>query len=625
MKIINIEANRNSFRNSTQGAAGRTYGGKLVAIFFLVLLILLTGLNFQGLDMLDEGFHATQYQRMFSDPWSVQYTFLYWFTGFVGSLFYHVFSFMGLWGLRFAGALVTIFTGFVAYELLKKQVNSNILLISIAILSFLSIQAGPRDLYYNNLSAFLYVLSISCIAKGLFRGKEFFLLLAGLIAGINAFTRLPNILGLSLVAIIPYFSWVKKEHLRNSFRGSMIFIAGFMISIVSTILLMFLIRHVDIFISSISKLMQISNDASPDDGVNASYGIVNLVELVSMQYFRSLLYAMIAFFAILLIAVADNYLNKKNLFRKIFISLLAASVIVVFVSLLISTRLNAQKISYLFVGISIITMVMVTLDRNSSNAFKTLCFAGLLFIFIHPFGSAVGITTVVPYSLWISVPLAFQTLMSLNRLSFGMNLGNGEIISTNLFYTYKRIITKSLGIILAFIVITILYNLSAKPYFYDWHKRSEMVHGIESKNMNMIFTSKDRAQMINELLAASKKYMKSNDKVLAYDCIPLFHFMTETAPYLSNPAPFFYSSNVFSNELDNVYKNSKQLPVVVRQTVKTFEEDGSNWPNKAASDSYAGWERNTGRNDALDKFLAAHQYTMVWSNEGFQIYTSSAR
>ena len=229
MKIINIEANRNSFRNSTQGAAGRTYGGKLVAIFFLVLLILLTGLNFQGLDMLDEGFHATQYQRMFSDPWSVQYTFLYWFTGFVGSLFYHVFSFMGLWGLRFAGALVTIFTGFVAYELLKKQVNSNILLVSIAILSFLSIQAGPRDLYYNNLSAFLYVLSISCIAKGLFRGKEFFLLLAGLIAGINAFTRLPNVLGLSLVAIIPYFFWVKKEHLRNSFRGSMIFIAGFLI------------------------------------------------------------------------------------------------------------------------------------------------------------------------------------------------------------------------------------------------------------------------------------------------------------------------------------------------------------------------------------------------------------
>src|SRR4029077_16234411 len=91
---------------------------------------------------------------------------------------------------------------------------------------------------------------------------------------------------------------------------------------------------------------------------------------------------------------------------------------------------------------------------------------------------------------------------------------------------------------------------SSDLYTYDYphsdmENRAAMRYAVDNKYMKGIFTTKERAEEINQLLAASSKYVKPNDRVLAYDCVPIFHFMTETIPYTRNPWPWLYQSNTF--------------------------------------------------------------------------------
>ena len=56
----------------------RTQGNFSQVLFFGGILAYLVAVTFQGLDLLDEGFHVTFYQQFYRDPESVQYAF---FTG----------------------------------------------------------------------------------------------------------------------------------------------------------------------------------------------------------------------------------------------------------------------------------------------------------------------------------------------------------------------------------------------------------------------------------------------------------------------------------------------------------------------------------------------------------------
>ncbi len=568
-------------------------------------------MNFQGLDLNDEGFHATQYQQFFSHPESVQYTFIFWFSGFIGGLFYKVFSFAGLWGLRFAGALITTLTALVTYKLLKHYVKPIVLMAALAVLAALSIQAGPRDLYYNNLSAFLYIAGIFFLFRGLAMNKPMYIFTGAIIFGMNVFTRLPNILGAGLIVTIAYYQLLKKETIKAFLSKYIIFITGFISAFFIILGLMYLIGDLDVFVNSIKSLYTTNNNARTDDGLSGSYGISNLVKLLAAQYIKSIIYALLSLAVIFGACFAIHYFESKKQAGKIFIVIFRLAFIAILVTLLLSDKVTSSKISFLLTGICLISSVFVFLIKTSAE-FKILTLAGLFIILVHPFGSATGIITVVPYSLWISVPLSFQLLLSFRVPAF---------TSTNPGSVWHSLqIHKSLAAGLAVITIFILYWLYVQPYFGDFHKRPEMLSTIDNKNMKMIFTSKERSEQINELLEASKQYMKPNDTVLAYDCIPMFHFMTETIPYLSNPSPWFYSNSVFKNQLNTAYQSTHYLPVIVRQTIKIIEDDGSRWPELKPKNKYLDWERNKFRNNYLNAFISNHQYKKAWSNESFEIY-----
>src|SRR5450755_5199790 len=100
-------------------------------VFFVLIILIQVIFIFQGLDFADSGFDAEFYTRIFSDPDSVQYNFMFWFTGIIGGVWLKLFPGLGLLGLRMAGILFTTITLWITHDLLKKYLHTGPLRLSL--------------------------------------------------------------------------------------------------------------------------------------------------------------------------------------------------------------------------------------------------------------------------------------------------------------------------------------------------------------------------------------------------------------------------------------------------------------------------------------------------------------
>src|ERR1700751_1303763 len=169
-----------------------------IRLYFIFIFVYHLLVIFQGLDFNDEGFHLAFYQQIFSDPESVQYAFWGWLTGMLGGIFLKLFPFLGMLGIRMLGAFISTCTIILAYNLLKEYLRKSYLLVALLLLSFY-INEDAKNLYYNNLSAFLYLVAATYLFHGLRKNKNLLITIGGFFVGLNIFSRIPNVLGISMV------------------------------------------------------------------------------------------------------------------------------------------------------------------------------------------------------------------------------------------------------------------------------------------------------------------------------------------------------------------------------------------------------------------------------------------
>jgi hypothetical protein len=283
--------------------------------------------------------------------------------------------------------------------------------------------------------------------------------------------------------------------------------------------------------------------------------------------------------------------------------------------LVIRGNINNLTVLYLITGIClVIGCAMIVFDTNKE--INLLLFIGIFILLVHPMGSSEGIETVEIYSLWIVFPIVADRIIAATSGT------------TFTFKNYLKPIKMSRFILdsqlaEARTIVVVLAIFASLFYTYDYphsdmENRAAMQYSVDNKHMRGIFTTRERAEEINELLTASSKYVKPNDRVLAYDCVPIYHFMTETVPYTRNPWPWLYQSNTFKKELDIAVSNNRQLPVIVMQTALTLG-NGKNWPVKNITQDYLKLPINVDRNEILQDFINEHKYHAVWSNDYFKI------
>lgn len=585
-------------------------------LFFLFIFLYHILVVLQGIDFNDEGFHLAFYQQIFNDPNSVTYAFWGWLSGIVGGSFLKLFPFSGMFGIRFLGAVVSTATIIIAFNLLKKYVHNGYLKISMILLC-LFINEDAKNLYYNNLSAFLYFVVAYFIFVGLRDNKKWLIFGGGFFAGLNIFTRLPNVLGAGLVIAFFYYGYVAKKTLKDIVIRSVIFIVGVLGACLIALAVMKLLNHYNSFIESVKMLSTTSQHAKQDDGANGAYGLTHLLKVNFDDYVSALRFLLRISVPLLLIVFINQATLRSSKGIQVAVRSFNYLATAAAFGLALTGWFTGFRLLELFTSVSLIS-VLVLFDKKANPEYKLLTFIGGLILLIHPFGSSAGIATVIVYSMWISFPVALDYLMNLKWVIFELRVDNSARITSVKGSFQGLIFRNSKWVLIFLILIGCLYNVIKYPYLCDHHDRWTMRYSVDNKLMRGIFTSKARADTLDELLKASAKYIQPNDIVLAYDCMPLYHFMTETKSYVRNPCIWFYTTSLFQQELNYAEAHQNKLPVIVRQLIKTTGE-GSAWPETRPAEDYLLFKRTQGKNNILNDFIKRHGYSEVYNNGDFEI------
>ena len=457
-------------------------------IYTLVGVVLVQlALAFQGLDVCDDGFAATFYQQFFNDPDSVEYNFVYWLSGLIGGIWYNLFPGGGVLWLRILAILVNTSTFYLTYQLLRSYIRQDFLLLGLVMTLFIN-DFGYLLFYNNHITAFLAVLSMLFLHRGLIQENNKYLFFSGLVIGVNVFSRLPNLSQLALILVFPIWYGLKDGGFKAMIKPIISIKLGFFSAFILVYLILLASGQLEIMKRAILSLLDIGSTDS------SSHNVSDLLKIYIKNYLKIGAYTVVAFFGLL---IAFKIRNKISSGWLKFLSVLLVIILSVF----------WFRNTYIF-GFYALGYIGVFNGKWSTNQKEVhlLCFMALLMQFLLPFGSGGGVTSIGYAALWLSLPLFF---LSLQRWSGGNTLLNRI---PRLRLTVNETFNGKLFVLVFFVSFAVLkvYTWSQLSYF-DPGSRFEKVWSIDSYYAKGVYTTKERAQILNELLIELPDYIKPND------------------------------------------------------------------------------------------------------------------
>ena len=163
-------------------------------------------------------------------------------------------------------------------------------------------------------------------------------------------------------------------------------------------------------------------------------------------------------------------------------------------------------------------------------------------------------------------------------------------------------------IILGFIVFLIIINKNNDVY--RDRPRNELVVPFKTEALNGIYSHELRVNAVDSMVLAFNQISKNDQKTLAFGSNPMFHFITNSKPFLSNP--WFFSLDDFNKKI-----NANEFPDFIVFSKKNPRS--INWPifNEIIYNNEDSIDFNF-----LQEFIINNNYELVYSNSMFDIYAS---
>jgi len=540
---------------------------------------------------------------------------MFWLTGVIGGVWAKIFSPLGLLGIRLGGVVINTMTVILTYNLLKKYLHPEYLKIGL-VLVVLCLNNDIKILNYNTLSSLFYITTVFSLYSGLQHNQIGKIFLGGFIVGLNIFIRAPNILELGLVLGFIYHYFLFPEFGNHLLKQIICFFLGFFAALIAVLSVMYFLGHFHIFLESLKLLFTMGKAERVRDITENSYGLSRLIFIFWSNNVQSLKYALFTSGTVLITIYLLHEIRVNLRHGKIIANIIFSILILSVLFLIITHWISHFVVLFFQTGLILLTSAAV-LTSPVNKQVKMLLFFGLFFLVTFPLGSSDGVFTAGRYCLWIALPVIVDYLLSIRTVRNVLVIHRDkQEFQKKLWFTENQFATTKRTLVYL-LLFAGLYQLYYYPFF-DRRDRSEMHYALQSENLKGIYTTKGRALAFNELLNESRKYVKPNDFVLAYDHIAMYYFATNTTPFLSNSLPSVYSAGMFRADLDSSFERNRILPAVIMQKIGTTG-DASKWPEEILPGNYAENVSNLDRNLILDTFLIKNNYKQVWENVAFKI------
>ncbi len=565
------------------------------------LVIVLTAIYplfyiWQGLDFTDAGFSLTNYRWMFEDPVSIETSFRIWLTNILGGLWVHVFGdSLGVAGYRFAGALVVYATLLLTYQALKASVKKEYLYPGL-LFAMVFIGRSGFMLNYNTLTAFFYIWGCYYLLGGLNKSKQQYLFLSGAVLGLNTFIRLPNVLGIILGACIIFHGLLNGAPLNRTGRYAAMFLGGFAAALLAVLTTMLFLGHLDSYLASFRETFVMLEETEGHHGTGRLTGA--LLDFYKITFIKTVTVTAYAGILLVVLRLIGKYTGKYTAY--VLITLAGILPLIIYNDFYRNWYAMVGLIAaVLFLGLALSLVHCRKRERGPAVVTGTgncpALLAALIILLIVPAGSADGYVTSV-YGMYLAIPLALQGIAG-----FGDRFRIPE-------FPYRYMV------ILGFVVLLGLAVTAGYRYTYrDSSQRMDMIYTVKHQKLKGVFTTRDRALVVGELLEVLPHYVGEGDYLLAYEQIPMVYFLSDTRPYLYGSWPMLYSPGKFQKMLDRAVAERPELPVIVRARGST---EKINWPR---GKTLRGGYYLVGSRKIMNQFIEKKDYRKAWENSFFEI------
>lgn len=563
-------------------------------VFFQILRI------FQGFELCDSGWYSTYYQNIFDAPSTVESNSAYWFTGIIGGAFVKLFPNGGLFSIRLLGVVNFSALIFTTYLFLRKYIGTIPLYLGLTLIT-LSFVGQPTEFYHNNLSSLLFIFASFSLYSALDKKGYSLFALSGFFLSLNVFTRLPNILDIGIIGIIVIHSYYFKISKMICLKRILYLLFSFTISSLAVLGIMKILGHYDIFIKTLYVLQDISKSTE-------THGIAKLLRTNFFLY-RNVFFSGMGFtFLILAVSLLFSIVYKSA--SEIYKWILLALTVILFLYFIKEqkTIYILYSIPFLFLSINIYLM---------QKEIKILSWMALFMMVVMPLGSDGAISNFGNYTLWLSIPLCIN-------LPFSDQLKNylikqSILVKTNMFLSFKYF--KLLCLVFYFTFISFLLYSDFNKSYFDPGSRLSKTSKIQSEKCKFIFTTPERASIVNDLLIGLKPFVKEGDYLIAYESIPMLYYLTNTKPFLHDSWLVGTGDALFLKKIERVKEEKNKLPLVIRQKFKTIGNFGKP-SDEYISDNHLG-DKYIGQKQTIifNRFLKENNYRIIWENLYFVLYS----
>lgn len=574
-----------------------------ITVSAIVILQLLLG--FQGFDVCDDGFVLTFYQQFFNAPSSVEYNFVYWFAGLIGGLWYELFPSGGLIWFRLLTIIINTSSFVIAYTIFKPLIGSRLSVLGICVALFVN-DFGFLTFYHNQLTILLLLISVYFILKGIKTNHYLSIIFSGFFIGLCVFTRLTNATLFSLVLVFPASHYISGITIVSSLKKVFSFCLGILVGFGLILVLLLLLGQQTIMLNALMSLVDLGNTNG------SSHGFSKLISIYVYD-FKFLFKSLIKFVLLLLFFIITTKLTSK---RKVL------NILMLLVNFVLFFYWFKNGNIFVVYVMAYIGAFFVLIDKQAENTLRMLSLMSILALTFLVMGSAGAIFSSGYMCVWLSTPLFFYYFYKLDVVF--TSLGNNKFC--HLYKVDRKALNTMVIVLFLSFFLAKAYNISKEAYF-DKGNRLDKTYTINSKLAKNIYTKKRRAEIINELLVNLKPLVKKDDYLLAYDNIPMIHFLTETKPYMYNSWVWIYDSTTFEKKLNLAQNEIPELPVLIQQkfnVIWSFSEPIDGYLNTDLSTTDDLSKRDViKKNKILNTFIKNNNYQIVWSNNYFNILKTS--
>ena len=553
------------------GHTGESRGPRHIELIVLALAAALQlPILFMGLDVIDTGFGMAFYSNIFTHPAAVQYNFMYWLTGAAGGLWESVFP--GVFSLRLLGMLCNLLCIWMLFRLIPSKISVGFGSIMVVLAYY------PCVLLFNYdiLTATMTVASITLMAASQGRSARV-LFFSGLIMGIAAFARVAN-------AAAIFYCLIPLLYGRKGIRLTGTWLAGWLLGIISVILILLLLGQWHIFLANLREVFAIAGS----DG--ASHGLGNIC--------RAYIQAWISIF---ILALKLGFIWGMLLwaFRRINSSGWQAVVGLVCVSLYCRI-LSESNLLYVAAAICLIgcgVPVILAVYRREPLYRSLIPAMGLSMMFIMPLGSDGGIGNNGSIALWVAMPAAMACALQTNKTKAWSYAAGAVILVPFALFAFK-------GLVRGTVYFDSLPAGAPK-------REAACVPGI--------YTSPDKARRTEALTDMVKRNVEAGDTLLVYGAAPLLNYLTNTIPAIGSSWPEQYTLQALCGRL----QNEKPKHILLLR----FDTYSATWA--APSNDYALGLRGINAYHTREKsrmvteFLHGNSYKAIDSIPDAILYTTS--